>query len=272
MAVMNRMHPLSRLWHKLGSIHLTVGVCLALTADLAVGYACLNRKTFIFQPLNDIGLASWIQTYGRHHFIHTAWFFILLGLLTLLAINTLVCTTQRMVWLVARRRHFRWYRFVFKLAPHIMHYALIVILTGYLCSYLFAQVLDVRTLIPGVAISLPGNSSARIVMTDFEPVYYEADRLPAFKGRVLSPRAILQLIDASGQRRAVLTATRPLRFNGYGIFLKDFSPKKKDGGMNRCVRVDITIRNDPGVRLYLAGILLFSLGLAMYLMERFIPN
>ena len=37
--------------------------------------------------------------------------------------------------------------------------------------------------------------------------------------------------------------------------------------MNRRVRVDLIVRKDPGVGLYLVGLLLFTIGLAMYLTE-----
>jgi hypothetical protein len=57
-------------------------------------------------------------------------------------------------------------------------------------------------------------------------------------------------------------------FKGYGIFLKDFAPKAK-GGMGLPTRIDLIIRKDPGVLLSLAGMLLFSSGMAMYLIEWF---
>ena len=254
------------IWSRLGSIHLTVILCLLLTIDLAIGYICLNRRTILFAPLNDIGLASWAQTYGKYNLVHTMWFFVLLGLLTLLCVNTFVCTTDRVVSLINRCRHFSLRRLLFKFAPHIMHYAMIVILSGYLCSYLFAQVLVTRTLIPGVPFNLPG-TNARITLVELDPLYYEGDRLPAYEERVLQPRAKLSIIDGNRQQSALLTFNRPLRCNGYSMFLKDFNPKRKDGGMNRKVSIDLTVRKDPGVKLYLAGIVLFTVGLGMYLAE-----
>ncbi len=256
----------SFVWHKLGSIHLTVVLCLLLTADLTVGYICLNRRTFLFSPLNDIGLGPWIKTYGVSNLAHTLWFFILLILLALLCINTFICTTDRVVSLMAKRANFSRRRLIFKFAPHIMHYAMIVILVGYLCSYLFAQVLDTRTLIPGVPFALPGTNT-RITLIQLDSVYYQTDRLPAFEKRVLRPRAKLLISDGEHRRSVVLGCMRPLRCKGYGIFLKDFEPKMKEGGMNRRERVDLIVRKDPGVGLYLAGLLLFTIGLVMYLTE-----
>lgn len=258
---------LSYTWHKFGSIHLTVALCLLLAADLAWGYICLDRHTNLFAPLNEIGLVAWARTYGLRDPVHTTWFFILLCLLALLCINTFVCTTDKVARLLARRKYFKPQRLFFKFAPHVMHYALIVILAGYLSSYLFAQVLDTRTLILDKPISLAG-TDGRIIFTGFNPVYYQGERLPAYKDRVLRPRPRLRLTDAEHTRTAVLNCSVPVHFKGYTFFLKDFAPKKK-GGMGLRTRIDLSIRKDPGVRLYLAGIVLFTLGLAMYLAERF---
>jgi hypothetical protein len=266
MAVLTMTRQFKLIWHMLGSIHLTVVLCLMLTVDLAYGYICLNRNTHLFAPLNELGLTTWLATYGSHNLTYTAWFYLLLGLLTLLGVNTFVCTTDRVVGLIQRRKHFTGKRFFFKFAPHVMHYALIIILAGYLSSYLFAQVLDTRTLIIGTSMGLPG-TNAKIALTSFEPEYYKDDRLPAFKDRVLKPKVFLRLFEENKQQTALLTCNHPIAFKGYSIFLKDFAPKLKSGGMNPRVRVDLIIRKDPGVQLYLAGILLFTAGLVMYLAE-----
>lgn len=262
MAVLTPM--LRTLWHKAGSVRLTVVLCLLLAADLAWGYLCLKYHSLLFAPLNDIGLGAWINTYGRHNLVHTAWFFILLGLLAILGLNTFVCTTDRVMGLLGRRAHLGANRLFFKLAPHLMHYALILILTGYLGSYLFARVLDTRTLVPGASMTLPG-TAARVTFTAFDPVYYRGECLPAFENRVLQPRARLTVIDAAQPDERILSLNRPVWVKGYGIFLKDFAPRTGEGGMARLPRIDVSIRKDPGVRLYLAGIALFTIGLGVYL-------
>lgn len=257
---------LEYIWRKLGSIRLTVALCLLLTADLAYGYLCLNRRTSLFAPLNDMGLAAWTETFGRHNLVHTGWFFVMLPLLFLLCLNTFACTTDRVVFLIRTGKRMSPRRLLFKLAPHIMHYAMIVILAGYLCSYLFADVLPLRTLFPGSSMVLPG-SNAQVRFERFDPVFYEGERLDYFKDRVIQPRARLVLTDAAIVRNAVLSCNGPVHFRGYSIFLKEFQPTKKAGGMSRPTRIDISIRKDPGVLLYFPGILLFTFGLSIYVVE-----
>jgi hypothetical protein len=243
-----------------------VVLCLSLTADLAWGYLCLDRHTSLFRPMSDIGLATWLETYGRYNIAHTAWFFVLLGLLALLCLNTFVCTTERVVWLVNRRHRFEPRRLLSKFAPHIMHYAMIVILAGYLASYLLSEVLDTRPLVPGKTMTLPG-TQLQITFTDLNPEYYQSGRLPAFEKRVLHPNAGLLLSDGPHRRTAVLSLNRPVHFNGYLIVLKSFSPKKAGSSMGGRERISLGIRKDSGVRCYLAGVVLFTLGLIIYLFE-----
>ncbi len=255
----------SRIWHALGSINLTILLCLLLTADLVWGYFCLQRHTPLFTPLGDMGLIPWMQTYGSHNLSWTGWFFLLLALLALLAVNTFVCTTSRVVQLLAAKGSASRMRLALKLAPHIMHYGLIVILAGYLTSYLCTQVLTGRTLVPGTHLSLPG-TSGQIRFQVFEPEYYQGERLGFMRNEVIAARARLLLDDGKKQQEALLTCNRPVLFQGYSIHLHDFAPKSL-GGMKMKTRIDLHLRKDPGVRMYLAGIALFTLGLALYLYE-----
>ncbi|MFO7817567.1 MAG: hypothetical protein R6V39_07815 [Desulfovibrionales bacterium] len=271
MAVLDTMPIFSYIWKKLAGIHLTIVLCLLLAADLSFGYVCLNRNEILFAPLNDVGLIAWINTYGRCNLKSTAWLLALLVLLTLFCINTFVCTTDRVARLIRHRRKYPRLRLLFRLAPHLMHYALILILTGYLCSYTFARVLDSRTLVPGSSLTLPG-TEARIQFQSFSPDYYKGSRMPAFDQHVIRPRARLLLIDGDHRRKAELSYNKPVIFKNYGIFLKDFAPKKKGGGMNSNERIDLTIRKDPGVFLYMLGMLLFTAGIALYLTDWMAPK
>ena len=258
---------LKTLWRKLGSIHVTVVVCLLLVIDLSVGSICLRRHTDLFQPMNDVGLWNWMQTYGLSNPAVSGWFFVLLILLTFLVINTFVCTTDRVAVLLRGHRHSsrssRHMHLVFRLAPHVIHYAVIVMLAGYLCSYLLADVLPGRTLVPGASLSLPG-TTARITYASFDPSFYTGDRLAFFNDWVIEPNIRLTLSDGKSTRSTTIAFNQPVRFNGYGIFLQDFNPRKK-GGMAPRYYIRLCLRKDPGVYFYFAGMLLFTLGLVLYL-------
>ncbi len=265
------MKILTFFWRALASIDLTIILCLLLTADLVWGYFLMNGNTSLFSPLNDMGLWPWLRSYGRYNLAHTGWFFLLLPLLTLLALNTFACTTSRVLHLLAGRASGRWRRLAPQLAPHIMHYGLIIILTGYLASYLCSHVLPGITLTPGSRLSLPG-AGDQVILQAFEPVYYHGDRLDFMKDEVIDARAQLLLDDGAARHEATLTFTRPVWFGGYSLHLLNFAPKSLNGGMKLKTRIDLHVRKDPGVTLYLAGIALFTMGLLLYLYDWIMPR
>jgi cytochrome c biogenesis protein ResB len=256
------LQALTKIWQWLGSIKLTIVVLLLLVVDMVIGYWCLDRRTTIFQPLGDVGLFQWTSTYGLHNLLFTAWFFVLLGLLAVLVINTFVCTTEKVIALLSRKRSLSIGRFWLRLAPHIMHYAIIIVLAGYLSSYMLADVHPCHTLTPGTTLTIP-NSNICIKFSSYEPYYYQGDQLDFFHDWVIDPGVGLTLSSSTVQRTTTLSYNKPVRYQGYTIILKDFYPKKK-AGMSPRVYIDLSIRKDPGVVFYFSGMLLFAAGLLIY--------
>lgn len=255
---------LKSIWRFFGSMNLTVSLCLLLMADLGYGYLCMRRHTGVFSPMNDIGLWSWLGTYGTSKPAVTAWFFLLMVLLTLLGINTFVCTTERLLVLGRARKNMPSLRFAVMLAPHGMHYAAILMLSGYLCSYLLSDVVPVKTLLPGRPAVIH-ELGLTLTMEQLDLDYFTGRRMPFFQGYAMDARAVLLVSDGSRRWRETLGINRPVRIGARGIFLTDFSPRKKNGGMKWASdRVDVTIRRDYGVYFYLAGMLLFFAGLVLY--------
>lgn len=253
-------------WNALGSVRLTILLCLALCLDLIAGYVCLDGNSHIFSPMNETGLQEWAVTYGMNSLPLTAWFFILLGLLFFLSVNTFICTTERLYTLFRARKAFTRWKFACRLAPHLMHYAMIIMLLGYLTSYLFSQVIPFVTLIPGSSCTLPDGSCV-ISLERFEPVFSDSDRLGTYRNRVIEPRAFLKLTDGNSSKIRMINGKAPLRFAGYNLFLMDFSPKKKGGGMSNRTCIVLLVRKDPGVIFYMTGVFLFSTGLLIYVAQ-----
>ena len=260
---------LYKLWKSSGSMNLTVYTCLALVADLGYGYLCIRRNTGLFSPMNDIGILEWIETYGINNLPSTIWFFILILLLTLLGINTFTCTTDRILALLRVRKNMSLLRFLFSVAPHVMHYAVMIILSGYLCSYLFSSVTPMKSILPGMSIPLD-DSGVKITLQRLELEYFSGKRMPFFQGYAINAKARMIISDGTESKQATLVLNHPIRVKGYTIFLKDFSPHKKSGGMKRASdRIDISIRKDYGVYFYMSGILLFMIGLSFYIYSIF---
>ncbi len=248
-----------------GSINLTIALLLLLVVDLSAGFISLESNINIFIPLNDVGLIAWLDTYGINYLQYTAWFFLLLLLLFLLAVNTFVCTTDKVITLLGNRSCYRSRgRFILNFAPHIIHYAFVVILAGYLVSYLFAVNLPANILLPAKSILISG-TEYKIKLNKLNIEYYKGQRLDFFQNRAINPEAEILLTDAKGITiEKTISVNRPIRFKGYSIHLDNFAPASTTS-MQKQKYVNLIIRNDPGIHLYFCGMFLFVLGMLMYL-------
>ncbi len=255
---------LCRAWRCAGDVRLTVAVCFALTANLGLGYLSLRENLELFTPMSDVGLLEWLATFGAANPFHALWFFALLGLLGLLGLNTFACTTGRVLKVVAHGA--RGMELAFRLAPHVMHYAVLVILGGYLASYVLATSEPGRAMRPGETIDLP-RGVGRLTFVGFAPEVLESDRVPGFQGFVVAPNARVAIVENGRERLDVLNFNAPLDVGGVGIYLNDFSPRRASGGMGMTY-IRMTFRHDPSAAVYRLGMAVFALGLFLYLYDR----
>ena len=256
-----------RLWHSLADIRIGVVLMILLSLNLCLGFFCLNRQSALFEPMNNLGILPWLNTYGLSNLRHTAWLFILLLLLLLLAINTLLCTGHRLLHLVGRWRQQGGNRTLyFRLSTHVMHIGMVAILSGYLLSYTMTQVFPSQTLVPGREIAIAGTPLQLEVVSMKLPVY-QGKRLELFAGRVIKPEIDLRLVADGEERTAVLGFNDPVRFQGYTVFLQHFSPRSKSS-MTTARYIVVDIRRDPGASLYFTGAAIFIPGMFGYIMFR----
>jgi cytochrome c biogenesis protein ResB len=258
---------LKKIWTVSGHLDLAVAICLLLAVDAALAYPLIQKHLTTFIPLGEVGLITWVTTYGRYNLGHTFWFYGLMLGLILLGINTFVCTTNR-VWAILgpKRRRKGW---LYKLGPHIMHYAVLVMVSGYLGSYTLAQALPGRALIPdGPPLKLPGELGFLSVSVE-NPVVYQGQRLPFFDNWFLDPGFQLTFTGPDGRTvKKHVAYNKPARYRGYNFYLSDFYPKNSvSQGMAGYKTVKLSIRRDPAAIVYMVGILLFACGIIVYLAD-----
>lgn len=211
--------------------------------------------------MNRQTIGAWINTYGVENIQYTSWFFILLFLLCILVVNMLVCTGDRLWKLIRRWRAAGGSRRIwFSLSTHIMHVSAVLILIGYLVSYTMTRVSPSLTVVPDLLTKVSGTAISLELLEMKLPVY-EGIRLEPFSGRVIQPEILLRMISRKESRAAWLGFNRPVYFQGYTLFLQNFSPKST-GGMSRSRYIVVDIRNDPGVLFYFTGIAFFLAGMS----------
>lgn len=259
----NSTNRTAALFQRLASVRLGVTIIMVLAIDLALGYFFVDGHTVIFEPLNQVGLWSWIATYGRINLVYSAWFFVFLILMVVLVMNTLCCTLLRLhrLW---QHRHQGIRRFGFALSTHIMHLGMVIILAGYLASYSLTTVYPSITLTPEKQVNLNG-TSLNLSLQEMDLPYYRGDRLPAtFIDRVITPTITVVASQGDHKRLLTLGLNKPAFFSGYSFFLQRFSPKSKSG-MTKARYIVLDIRRDPGVLLYFIGIAVFVVGMIGYI-------
>ncbi len=262
MMVLGRQHGRalpSLLWRTAGSGRIGLLLLFFLGLDLGTGFLSLRGRVTLFEPMNQVGLWPWLSSYGLANLRHTAWFMAFLVLLALLALNTLACTCQRLARLFGQRRRAG---IVSRLAVHGMHLGLLVILAGFLASYSLSTVSPAVTLLEDLPVT-DRASGLDLCLEELELPRYSGDRLPAFAGRVIRPRARILVSNEHGRRLAELGFNSPVRFSGRTIFLQRFAPTGR-GSMNGPHYVVVDIRRDPGVALYFSGLVLFSAAMATW--------
>jgi hypothetical protein len=250
----------------MGSVRLSIILCLLLAADLAVAYPVVRWNLVTFVPLGQIDIWTWLSTYGVANLGHTFWFFLMLLLLALLGVNTFVCSTQRVGGLLRQGRGLA--GTLLKLGPHVMHYAVLVVLLGYLGSYMLSDSLPGRAINPKGPPLRVARMGGEFTMDVSDPVYYRGGRLPFFDGWALDPGIHLSFRDKEGNvSRKKVAYSVPASFDGWDVRLMDFYPKREGGGGMGLNYIKISIRRDPGSKIYLAGLALFVLGLALYVSD-----
>jgi len=243
------------------SIRLAVIVLVLLAVDLCFAYISLDGRQSLFDAMNRQPLRDWINSYGVQNIQYTAWFFTLLFLLSILVLNMLICTGDHLWKLIRRWRTAGGNRRVwFSLSTHIMHLSVVLILIGYLLSYTMTQVIPSLTVVPNLSTKV-ADTGISLELLEMKLPIYEGSRLKPFSGRVIQPEILLRMMSHQESRTAWLGFNRPVRFQGYTLFLQKFSPKNK-GGMSQARYIVVDVRNDPGVLFYFAGIAFFLAGMS----------
>ncbi|HBN26596.1 MAG TPA: hypothetical protein DD405_03900 [Desulfobacteraceae bacterium] len=257
------MNKLKHIWSLLGNTNLMFGLIVLMILDLTVGYFMLKSHPHLFYPINDMGFLKWSATYGKNNLYETAWLYLLIFFLAILFVNTFICTTQR-VTILFRNQSFLGYkfRFIIKLSPHIMHYALLIMLLGYLVSYLSSETCLNNVLLPKQSIRIP-NSLCEIYLNRLHIDYYQGERLQYMQDRAIDVQADLTIQNKKKIVTGRLGFNKPVWFLPYSIHLKDFAPKSK-AGMNRRAYINVIIKKDPGTKYYFSGMVLFTFGLLLY--------
>ncbi|RII28529.1 MAG: cytochrome C biogenesis protein ResB [Geobacter sp.] len=183
--------------------------------------------------LNDLPLFLWLR---EAPLTASCWLWATIGLLALLALNTVLCSIESLLK--------KWERgnFLVRIAPQVMHLGFLLIMVAHLLSARgsFKQVMEVGE---GSTIGFPDGGVVLV------------ERLHAAMGPMGMPTGFSAQVRtlAGGSVSGTMSPNHPFFYGGFGLYLKEV------GFMPAPVAL-VEIHREPGAGWALVGALLFTVG------------
>lgn len=221
-----------KLWNLLISVELCLGLLALLCISMAAGSFALSGE--YAAAINGMPLLTWLRSVP---FTFSWWLWLTLALLTLLALNTVLCSSETL-W--SRSGRSGWSAL---LAPQLIHAGFLLIVLAHLVSATGSslQALEVGEM---MLASLPDGSTFGVAAIS---VTTSPRGMPLAFSSELAPD-----INKPAER-VVISPNHPWFFHGYGVYIKQAEafPVK---------RALLEIHHEPGAGMALAGSLLFTTG------------
>ena len=219
---------MKKLYAILTSLDLGIWLIAGVTLFLGIG-SFISRKG---SAINDVPLFVWLTQAPP---AETWWLWITVGILALLALNTVLCSVESL--------KAKWQKgsFLVRIAPQVMHLGFLFIVLAHLVSA-YGGFKEGGPLAEGGWFNFPDGSRVELVRLDVTngPM-----------GMPLDYSGTLRHTTASGAVTAGFSPNHPYFYNGFGVYLKQVQPFPTK-------IAQIEIHREPGAGLALAGALLFT--------------
>lgn len=192
--------------------------------------------------INEVALFKWLQETP----VNTSWWlWVTLGLLALLALNTVLCSIESL--------RAKWQRgnFLVRIAPQVMHMGFLFIVLAHLFSAAGSEKGAVQVM-EGHAVEFPDGS--RVQFGNFQGSVGPMGMLTDFSADVR--------ITAHGiEKTHTISPNHPAFHNGYGVYLKDL-------GLEPVKAALVEVHREPGAGAAMAGAILITIGNVVLLAVR----
>ena len=173
---------------------------------------------------------------GEVPFAFSWWLWLILGLLAVLALNTVLCSIESL------RSKYHRTNFLAIIAPQVMHAGFLFIALAHLFSAYGGQK-GVLQVYEGQSIGFPDGSG--IVIRNITGQIGSRGMLTSYQAEVQP--------DSDGKAPSQISPNNPFFYRGFGIYLKDVQLFPERIAL-------VEIHREPGAGIALAGALLFTVG------------
>jgi ResB-like family protein len=229
---------LAAIYNRLASLTFGLWLLAGVMLFMAIGSFLQGEGSAI----NEVALFTWLREVPA---AESWWLWLAVGLLALLALNTVLCSWESL--------RAKWQRgsFLVRIAPQVMHLGFILIVLAHLQSAIggYKETIQVTE---GFSITFPDRSTVQFVALD------------ASYGKMGMPTAMSATVryQAAGTvQTAAISPNHPLFYQGHGIYLKDV-------GLVPYRAALVEVHKEPGAGVALAGALLFTVANLVLLAKR----
>ncbi|MCK4739185.1 MAG: cytochrome c biogenesis protein ResB [Deltaproteobacteria bacterium] len=136
-------------WQFFASTGLTIILSIAICIITAIGSIIVVRNQPFFQAVDGEVLFPWLLKNVATNLSVTLWMVVLIILITLVTINAIVCTTEKVYLIFKDKRPMR------ALFPHIVHLGFFIAILGHLTGSVFGFRSDGNIIFVGDTIDVP---------------------------------------------------------------------------------------------------------------------
>jgi cytochrome c biogenesis protein ResB len=169
---------MKRIWNFFSSTGLTITLAILICINAAWGSVVCIRNPEAFQALDRAVLFPWLFTVGRENPGLSLWIFTLVFFITLFAVNTVVCTLDRLHSIIKRKRPWR------SFLSHIVHIGFLVALLGHLIGSIYGFRSPGNIVFKGETAPVPNTEALSVRLEDVSMTFTPSGEVESLKTTV----------------------------------------------------------------------------------------
>ena len=150
------------IWRFFASTELTIVLAGLIILDAAWGSIISMKNPQVFQALDQTILFPWLFSVGKANLNISLWIFILVCLTTIFAVNTTVCTLDKLYSTFKDKRPWQ------SLFPQIVHIGFLIALLGHLIGSIYGFKSPGHFVFQGQTIQVPSQEGLSLRFDDIE--------------------------------------------------------------------------------------------------------
>lgn len=197
---------IKRGWAIFASTGLTIILAFLICLNTAWGSILVVGNQRFYQEMDTVVLFPWLYKEGTSSLDLTLWVYILIILMTFFAVNTVVCTTDKVYAILKGRKPFK------ALFPHIVHVGFFIALLGHLLGSVAGFRSSGNVLMQGEVTAVPHTSGLMMRLDEARMDIDERGRPSFIQTRV----ALLR--DGTQVKVKDISLNEPLIYKGIAFY------------------------------------------------------